>query len=75
MLQRLSRADVLKVGPDLFVRYLRVINIDMGPFVHEVANEGDGGRLAGVPSIRLECESKNGNTLYNPKDLNLYLKF
>ena len=65
----------MEIRPDLALLDFGIVDVHERPLRKEVPNESDRCGLSGVTSIRLECESKNGNTLYNPKDLNLYLKF
>jgi hypothetical protein len=42
---------------------LRIVDINIRPFVLEVLDNGDRSRLASIAGIRLECESEYGDSL------------
>lgn len=44
---------------------LWIIDGDIGVLIHEMLDECDSGRLAGVPSVGLECKAKDCNFLIN----------
>ena len=58
-----KRARFLKIGPDLVLYHLRIIDVDIGFLRLEILDEGDCGRLSSVTSVSLECEAENGNAL------------
>ena len=65
--ERHGRARLREVLPDLRLLDLRVVDSDICALREEVANEGDGRRLAGVTGVGLEGEAENGDVLEYPE--------
>jgi hypothetical protein len=65
LLQRVFRRDLLQIHPNLLVFDLWVIDDNIGVLIHEMFDQCDGGRLASVPGVGLECKAKNCNFLIN----------
>lgn len=51
--------------------HLGVVDSNLGFFGHEVANEGDRGRLASIASVSLEGKAQNSNTLQETEMLKM----